>query len=138
MDSERRISRPGACNSLFRAMSKGVTTMKISSRVAAAFGLGMLLLPAAASADPGTSWGSHWLNARDAHQDARTDAGIANGSLTGREVVRIENHEQRLDNATDRALSDGDLSRGEFRRLNHAYNHENRFIYRQKHDRQNQ
>jgi hypothetical protein len=112
--------------------------MKISSRVAAAFGLGMLLLPAAASADPGTTWGSHYLNAREARQDARTDAGIANGSLTGREVARIENHEQRLDNATDRALSDGDLSRGEFRRLNRAYNHESRFIRHQKRDRQSQ
>jgi hypothetical protein len=112
--------------------------MKINSRIVAAFGLVMLLLPAAASADPGTTWGSHYLNARQARQDARTDAGIVNGSLTGREVARIENHDQRLDNATDRALSDGDLSRGEFRRLNHAYNHESRFIRRQKHDGQNQ
>lgn len=112
--------------------------MKTSYRVVAAFGLGMLMLPAAASADPGTTWGTHWLNARQAHQDARTDAGIANGSLTGREVARIERHDQRLDNATDRALSDGDLSRREFRHLNRAYNHESRFIHRQKHDRQNQ
>ena len=112
--------------------------MTISYRVVAAFGLGMMLLPTAASADSGTTWGTHWLNARQAHQDARTDAGIANGSLTGREVARIERHDQRLDNATDRALSDGDLSRGEFVRLNRGYNHESRFIFRQKHDRQNQ
>ena len=65
-------------------------------------------------------------------------AGIANGSLTEREVARIERHDQRLDNASDRALSDGDLSRGEFRGLNQAYNRESRVIYRQKHDRQNQ
>lgn len=113
--------------------------MTISTRVAAAFGLGMMmLLPAAASADQSTTWGTHWLNARQAHQNARTDAGIANGSLTGTEANRIERHDQRLDNATDRALSDGDLSRGEFRHLNHAYNRESRFVYRQKHDRQNQ
>jgi len=67
--------------------------MTISSRVVAAFGLGMLLLPTAAAADSGTTWGTHWLNARQAHQDARTDAGIANGSLTGREVARIERHD---------------------------------------------
>jgi hypothetical protein len=112
--------------------------MKISYRVAAAFGLGLFLLPTAASADSGTTWGTHWLNAREAHQDARTDAGIANGSLTGRETARIERHDQRLDNATDRALSDGDLSSSEFRHLNRAYNHESRFIYHQKHDGQNQ
>jgi len=28
--------------------------------------------------------------------------------------------------------------RGEFRRLNRAYNHEGRFVYRQKHDGQSQ
>src|SRR5262245_53136470 len=98
--------------------------MKISYRLVAAFGLGLLALPAAASADQSTTWGTHYLNARQAHQDARTDAGIANGSLTTREVTRIERRDQALDNATDRALSDGDLSRSEFRRLNHAYNHE--------------
>jgi hypothetical protein len=112
--------------------------MKTSIRVVAAFALGMPLLPAAASADQSTTWGTHWLNARQANQDARVDAGIANGSLTGHEVARIDRQEQRLDNATDRALSDGDLSRGEFVRLNHAYNHESRFIYHQKHDGQNQ
>jgi len=112
--------------------------MKISTRVAAALGFGLFLLPAAASADQSTTWGSHWLNARQAHQDARTDAGIANGSLTANEVARIDRHEQRLDNATDRAVSDGDLSRGEAVHLNRAYNSESRFIYRQKHDGQNQ
>lgn len=109
-----------------------------SIRVAATFALGVILLPAAASADQSTTWGTHWLNAREAHQTARVDAGIANGSLTGHEVARIDRQEQRLDNATDRALSDGDLSRGEFVRLNRGYNHESRFIYRQKHDGQNQ
>jgi hypothetical protein len=112
--------------------------MKTSYYLVAAFGLGIFLLPAAASADSGTTWGTHELNARQARQNARTDAGIANGSLTDREVARIDRQEQRLDNATDRALSDGDLSRGEFVRLNRGYNHESRFIYRQKHDGQNQ
>ena len=111
--------------------------MTISYRVVAALGLGTLLLPTAAAADSGTTWGTHRLNARQAQQDTRTDAGIAKGSLTEREVARIEHHDQRLDNASGRALSDGDLSRGEFRRLNRAH-HESRFIYRQKHDGQNQ
>jgi hypothetical protein len=112
--------------------------MKISIRVVVTFALGLFLVPAAASADQSTTWGTHWLNAREARQNARVDAGIANGSLTGHEVARIDRQEQRLDNATDRALSDGDLSRGEFLRLNRGYDHESRFIYRQKHDGQNQ
>ena len=111
--------------------------MKIARQLAAACALGLLMLPSAASADEGTSWGTHWLNARETRQDVRTDHGIANDSLTGRETARIERRSIALDNATDRALSDGDLSRREFRRLNHAYNHESRFIYRQKHDAQN-
>jgi len=112
--------------------------MTISYRIAAAFGLGLLLLPVAASADQSTTWGTHYLNAREARQNARTDAGIANGSLTANEVNRIDRREQHLDNATDRALSDGDLSAGEFRHLNRAYNRDSRFIYRQKHDGQTQ
>jgi len=112
--------------------------MTITTRVAAAFAFGVMLLPEVASADQSTTWGTHWLNAREARQQARIDAGIANGSLTGHEAVRLERQEQRLDNATDRALSDGDLSRGEFVHLNHAYNHESRNIYHQKHDGQNQ
>lgn len=103
-------------------------------RLAAAVALGILVLPATASADPRTTWGTAWLNARDTRQDLRTDHGIANDSLTNREIARIEHRSARLDAATDRALSDGDLSRTEFRHLNRAYNHNSRFIRHQKHD----
>ncbi|MGE0119856.1 MAG: hypothetical protein AB7S71_10885 [Dongiaceae bacterium] len=109
--------------------------MKTACRLTAAFALGLLFLPTAASAD--SAWGTRWFNARDTRQDLRTDAGIANDTLTARETVRIERRDTRLDNATDRALSDGNLSRYEARRLNHAYSHQSRFIYRQKHDAQN-
>ena len=91
--------------------------------------------PGAASADA-DAWGTRYLNARDTYQDLRTDVGIANGELTNREILRIEKRDLRLENATDRALSDGDLTRGEFRALNHAYNHQSRFIRHQKHDAQ--
>ncbi len=109
--------------------------MKITSPLTAVFGLALLILPGAASADA-DAWGSRYLNARDTRQDLRTDVGVANGELTNREIVRIERRDMRLENATDRALSDGDLTRGEFRRLNHAYNHQSRFIRHQKHDAQ--
>jgi hypothetical protein len=109
--------------------------MKTSYSLIAAFGLAVLMLPATASADPDT-WATRYLNARDTYQDLRTDHGVANGELTARETVRIERRDMRLENATDRALSDGDLTRGEFRALNHAYNHQSRFIRHQKHDAQ--
>jgi hypothetical protein len=102
--------------------------------IAAAVGL-MSMLPVAASADADT-WATRYLNARDARQDLRADAGIANGELTNREILRIEKRDMRLENATDRALSDGDLTRDEFRALNHAYNRQSRFIRHQKHDAQ--
>lgn len=103
-------------------------------RLAAVFAMGMLILPSAASADAGTTWGAAWLNARETRQDLRTDRGIANDSLTARETVRIEHREMRLDGATDRALSDGDLSKREFVHLNRGYNRNSKFIYHQKHD----
>jgi hypothetical protein len=108
--------------------------MIVMSRLFAASALAVLVLPVAASADPGTKWGTAWLNARETRQDLRADHGIANGSLTNKEIARIEHREARLDAATDRALSDGDLSGREFLRLNHAYNHNSRFIRHQKHD----
>lgn len=111
--------------------------MTALNRLATVFALGMLILPTAASADPGTKWGTTWLNARETRQDLRTDIGIANGSLTNREIVRIEHRDARLDARTDRALSDGDLSKREFVGLNHAYNRNSRFIRHQKHDGQN-
>jgi hypothetical protein len=109
--------------------------MKTNSSLIAAFGFSLLMLPGAASADP-DAWGTRFLNARDAHQDLRTDIGVANGELTNREILRIERRDLRLENASDRALSDGDLTRGEFRRLNHAYNNQSGFIRHQKHDAQ--
>lgn len=103
-------------------------------RLAALFTIGVLVLPSAVSADAGTKWGTAWLNARETHQDLRTDRGIANRSLTARETGRIEYREARMDAATDHALSDGDLSKREFVRLNHGYNRNSKFIYHQKHD----
>jgi hypothetical protein len=42
-------------------------------------------------------------------------------------------HVNRMEN---RALADGSISRGEFRRIEQAQNAQRRHIYRQKHDRQ--
>ena len=99
-----------------------------------AAGIGLALLPTAASAGPRTQW----LNGREARQEQRIDQGIASGSLTGAEATRLQNRETRLDNRTDKALSDGHLSSGEFVRLNRAYDRESGLIYRQKHDGQTQ
>ena len=89
-----------------------------------------LLLPGTASA--GSS--ADWIYGRAANQQERIDAGVANGSLTDNEAARADRRHTVLENRTDRALSDGYLSPGEFRRLNREENRDSRFIFRQNHD----
>jgi hypothetical protein len=97
---------------------------------------GLALAPTLASAD----WRNNphgynaWLNARDHHQERRIDQGIHSGSLTRWEARRLEHRDHRLDQARHYAMRDGRISPWEFRHLNNAYNHESRFIHRQKHD----
>jgi beta-galactosidase GanA len=75
---------------------------------------------------------------RQSHQEQRTGSGVAGGSLTQRETARMEWRSSKLNAAEDQALSDGQMSAGEARRLNRAYDRQSRFIYRQKHDGQSQ
>jgi len=91
--------------------------------------VGLAVLPTAVSADPGD-----WFKLRDQHNDARTENGAANGSLTDHELDRIENREQHADNVTDRALADGTLTLRERRKLDRVYDRDSRFIFNQKHD----
>jgi hypothetical protein len=107
--------------------------MSIMPRLFAAAAFSFLMLPMAASADPGD-----WFELRDQHNDQRVANGAADGSLTGQELDRIENREQHADNVTDRALADGDLTWHERRKLDRVHDRESRFIYRQRHDRQGQ
>jgi hypothetical protein len=107
--------------------------MKSISRVLL-IAAGLALAPSLASADGQSNHFAAWLNARDAHQDHRVQHGIANGSLTPWEVKRLERHDRYLNAATDFALRDGDISRREFRYINHGYNHESRVIHRRKND----
>jgi hypothetical protein len=107
--------------------------MSIMPRLLAAAAFSLLILPMAASADPGD-----WFELRDQRNDARVANGAADGSLTDRELDRIENREQHADNVTDRALADGDLTWRERRKLDRVHDRESRFIYRQRHDRQGQ
>ena len=105
--------------------------MTIVSRLFAVVGLAVLALPTVASADPGD-----WFKLRDQRNDARAEEGAASGSLTEQESERVENREQYADKVTDRALADGDLTVRERRKLDRVYDHDSRFLYRQKHDRQ--
>jgi hypothetical protein len=105
--------------------------MNSMSRLLAVAGFSLMMLPMAAAADSG-----EWFELRDQRNDARVANGAADGSLTNQELDRVENREQHVDNVTDRALADGDLTWRERRKLDRAHDRESRFIYRQKHDRQ--
>lgn len=93
-------------------------------------------LPLAASAATPGEHMEQRIDTRQAIQERRIDAGVANGALTARETVRLERQQGRIDRAEDRALSDGALNRAEARQLNRMQNRASRNIARQKHDRQ--
>lgn len=103
--------------------------------------LALAVAPAAGTADgAGTvdGAGENVIDWRQAHQEQRTDCGVAGGSLTQRETARVEWRSGKLNAAEDRAFSDGRMTVGEARQLNRAYDRQSRFIYRQKHDGQSQ
>src|SRR5215813_4965575 len=97
---------------------------------------GLALAPTLASADWQDNSNSHntWLKHRDHRQERRIEHGNRHGSLTPWEAHRLEHRDRRLDHARHWAMRDGHMSRREFHHLNRAYGHENRFIYRQKHN----
>jgi hypothetical protein len=88
--------------------------------------------------EPPDEAGEKVIDWRQTHQERRTDSGVAGGSLTQREAALVEWRSGKLNAAEDRALSDGQMTMGEARPLNRAYDPLSRFIYRQKHDGQSQ
>lgn len=74
------------------------------------------------------------VNNRIDHQQAHTQKGIANGTITGKQAA---NDERRDANIAQRASADeakhgGHLTKREDRRLNHAENRNRRHIRRQR------
>jgi hypothetical protein len=76
------------------------------------------------------------VDAREQHQQQRIGQGVASGSLTTREAVRLENGEQRIERMETRAEADGKVTRRERLRLHDAQDTESRRILRQKQDAQ--
>lgn len=89
------------------------------------------LLPALvfAQATPG-------VDQRQANQERRIDQGLASGSLTPREAVRLERGQQRVERMESRAKADGVVTGNERAHLNRAQDVQSRRIAAQKHDRQ--
>ena len=68
----------------------------------------------------------------------RIEQGVQSGSLTTREAGKLERGQAHDSRRQARAGADGEVSKGEQRRIQHAENRQSRRIYRQKHDAQKQ
>ncbi len=75
------------------------------------------------------------VNQRLDNQQARIDQGLKNGTMTGKQAARDEQHDANIAKreSVDEAKHNGHLTKGEQNRLNHSENKNSRAIYRQKH-----
>ena len=73
---------------------------------------------------------------RNINQQQRIEQGVQNGSLTNREVGKLERGQARDNAQQSRAGRDGYVGPNEQRRIQNAENTQSRRIYRQKHDAQ--
>lgn len=71
---------------------------------------------------------------RNVNQERRIEQGVASGSLTNREVGRLEKKQSRIAGAEAKAAADGHVGAAEQRRVEKAENRASRQIYRTKHN----
>ncbi len=76
------------------------------------------------------------IDAREANQQERIEQGRADGQLTRGETRRLEQGEQRIDRYEARARADGVVTPQERQRLDGMLNRESHDIYQQSHDNQ--
>ncbi|HEX6707854.1 MAG TPA: hypothetical protein VF169_24130 [Albitalea sp.] len=74
--------------------------------------------------------------ARNVSQEKRIEGGIRNGSLTNREVARLERGQARVDRKEARAGRDGHVGKAEQRNIQRTENHQGKRIRHEKHDAQ--
>jgi hypothetical protein len=73
---------------------------------------------------------------RSVNQQQRVENGVQNGSLTNREVAKLERGQSKVAKAEARAGSDGHVTANRQQRVQHAENHQSKHVNRQKHDAQ--
>lgn len=73
---------------------------------------------------------------RNINQQQRIENGVQNGSLTNREVAKLERGQSKVAKAEARAGSDGHVSAHEQAHVQRADNHQSKKIYHEKHDAQ--
>jgi hypothetical protein len=73
---------------------------------------------------------------RNINQQQRVEAGIRNGSLTHREVAKLERGQAKVDHKEFVAGRDGHVGANEQKRVQRAENRQSKKIFREKHDAQ--
>jgi len=76
------------------------------------------------------------VNAREAVQEKRIDAGVASGQLSATETKRLDKQQGRIDNAEAAAKADGKVTVAERRALKRKQDRASENIAKQKHDAQ--
>jgi hypothetical protein len=71
---------------------------------------------------------------RNINQEKRIEGGIQNGSLTNREVAKLEQGQAKVDRKEYRVARDGHIGAKEQARVQHAENHQSRRIHHEKTD----
>jgi hypothetical protein len=74
--------------------------------------------------------------ARNVNQEKRIEAGVQNGSLTNREVSKLERGQAHVNAKEARAASDGHVIKVEQASVQRAENRQSKRIHREKHDAQ--
>lgn len=95
--------------------------------VLAGFACGLALPPVA--------WADGPIAGRQDLQDDRIDNGADSGQLTGQEKAKLEQQQDAIGHARDKAIAnDGHIGAGEARRLTHAQNKASKRIHKLKHN----
>ena len=76
------------------------------------------------------------VDAREANQQARIDAGVASGQLNARETNRLDKQQSRIAVAESKAKADGVVTGHERRHLHRMQRRASANIHAQKHDAQ--
>ena len=88
----------------------------------------------AAQAQPAAATATSHVDARQARQQARIHAGVAEGSLTRVEAQHLQQQQRHIRHAERHAKADGVVTAQERQRLAAMQDHASRSIQRQKHD----
>lgn len=76
------------------------------------------------------------IDARQAEQQKRIDAGVKSGELNQKEAARLQKGQARVQKMEDKAKADGVITKKEAANIERQQNTQSAKIYREKHDKQ--